>query len=56
MKNLPAPTGDMAMKTFVDNVITTGSTLQACHDAMGWGDGLAYADAIHVCINKATSV
>ena len=30
---------------FVDNVITTGSTLQACHDAMGWGDGLAYADA-----------
>ena len=33
------------MKTSVDNVITTGSTLQAGHDAMGWGDGLAYADA-----------
>jgi hypothetical protein len=30
---------------FVDNVITTGTTIAACHRALGWGIGLAYADA-----------
>ena len=30
---------------FVDNVITTGSTLRAARAALGWGTGLAYADA-----------
>jgi hypothetical protein len=30
---------------FVDNVITTGTTLAACRRALGWGTGLAYADA-----------
>jgi hypothetical protein len=30
---------------FVDNVITTGTTLVACRRALGWGVGLAYADA-----------
>ena len=30
---------------FVDNVITTGTTLAACRRALGWGSGLAYADA-----------
>lgn len=30
---------------FVDNVITTGTTVAACRRALGWGVGLAYADA-----------
>ncbi len=30
---------------FVDNVITTGTTIAACRRALGWGVGLAYADA-----------
>ena len=29
---------------FVDNVITTGTTIAACRRALGWGIGLAYAD------------
>ena len=30
---------------FVDNIITTGTTIAACHSALGWGIGLAFADA-----------
>jgi len=30
---------------FVDNVITTGTTIAACRRALGWGIGLVYADA-----------
>jgi outer membrane lipoprotein SlyB len=30
---------------FVDNVITTGNTIRAARKALGWGTGLAYADA-----------
>jgi hypothetical protein len=30
---------------FVDNVVTTGTTLQAAHHAFGTGYGLVYADA-----------
>jgi predicted amidophosphoribosyltransferase len=30
---------------FVDNVTTTGTTIAACRRALGWGTGLAYADA-----------
>jgi hypothetical protein len=30
---------------FVDNVITTGTTIAACRRALGWGTGLTYADA-----------
>jgi hypothetical protein len=30
---------------FVDNVITTGTTVAACRRALGWGTGLTYADA-----------
>ena len=30
---------------FVDNVVTTGTTIAACRRALGWGAGLAYADA-----------
>ena len=30
---------------FIDNVITTGSTVMAARAALGWGTGLAYADA-----------
>ena len=37
MKLLPA--------YFVDNVITTGTTVAACRRALGWGTSLAYADA-----------
>jgi predicted amidophosphoribosyltransferase len=29
---------------FVDNVATTGSTLEACRQALGFGDGVVYAD------------
>jgi len=31
---------------FVDNVITSGATIQACHDALGFGTGLCYAEAL----------
>ena len=30
---------------FVDNVITTGNTIRAARSVIGWGTGLAYADA-----------
>ena len=30
---------------FVDNVITTGTTIAACRRALGWGVGLVFADA-----------
>ena len=30
---------------FVDNIITTGTTIAACRRALGWGTGLTYADA-----------
>jgi hypothetical protein len=29
---------------FVDNVATTGGTLEACREALGFGDGVVYAD------------
>ena len=29
---------------FVDNVATTGATLEACQQALGFGDGIVYAD------------
>lgn len=29
---------------FVDNIITTGTTVAACRRALGWGIGLVYAD------------
>lgn len=40
-------TGPMTPLTvyFVDNVITTGTTIAACRRALGWGIGLAYSDA-----------
>jgi hypothetical protein len=31
---------------FVDNVTTSGATVQACHDALGFGSGLVYAEAL----------
>lgn len=31
---------------FVDNVITSGATIQACRDALGFGTGLVYAEAL----------
>jgi len=34
---------------FVDNVITTGTTIAACRRALGWGTGLVYADASKPC-------
>jgi hypothetical protein len=37
---------------FVDNVITTGTTVTACRRALGWGVGLAYADA-STCYNSS---
>lgn len=30
---------------FVDNVATTGTTLEACRQALGFGDGIVYANA-----------
>lgn len=30
---------------FIDNVVTTGTTIAACRRALGWGTGLTYADA-----------
>ena len=30
---------------FVDNVVTTGNTIRAARAVLGWGTGLAYADA-----------
>src|SRR6266568_3414443 len=30
---------------FIDNVVTTGTTIAACRSALGWGTGLCYADA-----------
>ncbi|NLC80793.1 MAG: hypothetical protein GX748_06375, partial [Lentisphaerae bacterium] len=38
---------------FVDNVITSGNTLEACRRAMlGLGTGLVYGDAHHDVPNK----
>ena len=34
---------------FVDNVVTTGTTLKAAHLAFGTGDGLVFADASNEC-------
>jgi hypothetical protein len=31
---------------FVDNVTTSGATIQACHEALGFGTGLVYAEAL----------
>lgn len=31
---------------FVDNVTTSGATIQACRDALGFGTGLVYAEAL----------
>ena len=31
---------------FVDNVTTSGATIQACHNALGFGTGLVYAEAL----------
>lgn len=30
---------------FIDNVVTTGTTIAACRRTLGWGGGLVYADA-----------
>ena len=30
---------------FIDNVATTGATLAACRAALGFGDGIVFADA-----------
>jgi hypothetical protein len=39
---------------FVDNVITTGTTIAACRRAIGWGTGLVYADAsTHQCARQS---
>jgi len=38
---------------FIDNVVTTGTTLAACRCALGWGSGLTYADASGRGILKA---
>ncbi len=40
-------TGPMNIMTlyFIDNVATTGTTIEACRRALGWGTGLTYADA-----------
>ena len=41
---------------FVDNVITSGNTIEACRRAMlGLGTGLVYADAHHDIPNKLTA-
>ena len=29
---------------FVDNMATTGATLEACREALGFGDGIVWAD------------
>jgi hypothetical protein len=39
---------------FVDNVITTGNTIRAARAALGWGTGLAYADASSPFHNRLT--
>ena len=31
---------------FVDNVTTSGATIRACHNAIGFGTGLVYAEAM----------
>jgi hypothetical protein len=36
---------DLLPVFFIDNVITTGTTIAACRRALGWGTGLTYADA-----------
>ena len=41
---------------FVDNVITTGTTMAACRRALGWGIGLAYADASRCsCLSRSAT-
>ena len=39
---------------FVDNVVTTGATIQAAHLAFGTGGGLVYADASSFCHRSKT--
>jgi hypothetical protein len=43
---LPHKPFDLRPIYFVDNVITSGATIQACHDALGFGTGLCYAEAL----------
>jgi hypothetical protein len=41
---------------FVDNVLTSGNTIEACRQAfLGLGTGLVYADAHHDAPNKITT-
>ena len=35
----------------VDNVTTSGTTIRACQDALGFGAGLVFADAYHPHFN-----
>jgi hypothetical protein len=41
---------------FVDNVITSGATITACRQALGWGTGLIYADASSPCNTRRPSL
>jgi hypothetical protein len=41
---------------FVDNVITTGNTVRAARAVLGWGTGLAYADASSTFNNRLRRV
>jgi len=41
---------------FVDNVITTGNTIRAARAVLGWGTGLAYADASSPFNNRIRQV
>jgi hypothetical protein len=41
---------------FVDNVITTGNTIRAARAVLGWGTGLAYADASSPFNNRLSRV
>jgi len=41
---------------FVDNVVTTGATLQAAHLAFGTGDGIVFADASSYALIRASRI
>jgi hypothetical protein len=41
---------------FVDNVVTSGATITACRQALGWGTGLVYADASSPCNTRRPSL
>lgn len=43
MVRVTGPLPANARYYFIDNVVATGNTLQACVDALGFGDGLVYA-------------